>query len=172
MYELSKSGRWLGRRIPYGFKSSSSTYFDENMTQSKMYQLEISSESMNVVKYIFYKYLKLRSLSKVHRVLYERKIKGPYEGNFTPSTLASLLRNPVYVSANDEVFNYLKNKNFDVIGIPDNKYGLLTYAKNSDNPIAAVANHLGVISSKDWLKVQSILDNNSEKAPRAGKSRS
>lgn len=101
MYELSQSGRWLGGRIPYGFKSSSSTYFDENMTQSKMYQLEISSESMNVVKYIFYEYLKLRSLSKVHRVLYENKIKGPYEGNFTPSTLPSLLRNPVYVSAYD-----------------------------------------------------------------------
>lgn len=168
MYELAKSGRWLGGRIPYGFKSSSLTYFDENMTQRKMYQLEISTESMDVVKYIFDEYLKLRSLSKVHKVLYESKIKGPYEGNFTPSTLASLLRNPVYVSANDDVFNYLKNKNFDVIGIPDNKHGLLTYAKNSDNPIAAVASHLGVISSEDWLKVQNILDSNSEKAPRAG----
>lgn len=168
MYELAKSGRWLGGRIPYGFKSSSLTYFDENMTQRKMYQLEIDTSSMNIIKYIFDEYLKLRSLSKVHRVLYENKIKGPYQGNFTPSTLGTLLRNPVYVSANDEVFNFLKSKNFDVAGTPDNKHGLLTYAKNTDKPIAAVANHLGIISAKDWLEVQNILDKNSEKAPRAG----
>ena len=168
MYELAKSGRWLGGRIPYGFKSSSLTYFDENMTQRKMYQLEIDKSSMNIIKYIFDEYLKLRSLSKVHRVLYENKIKGPYQGNFTPSTLGTLLRNPVYVSANDEVFNFLKSKNFDVAGTPDNKHGLLTYAKNTDKPIAAVANHLGIISAKDWLEVQNILDKNSEKAPRAG----
>ena len=49
MYELSKSGRWLGGRIPYGFKSSILTYFDENITQRKMYQLEISIESMDII---------------------------------------------------------------------------------------------------------------------------
>lgn len=168
MYELAKSGRWLGGRIPYGFKSSSLTFFDENMTQRKMYQLEIDKESMDAVKYIFDEYLKLRSLTKVHRLLYSKEIKGPYNGDYTPSTLGTLLRNPVYVRADDKVFNYLKNKNFDVIGIPDNKHGLLTYGKNSKDPIAAVANHLGIISSKDWLMVQSILDKNADKAPRAG----
>lgn len=171
MYELAKSGRWLGGRVPYGFKSTSVTFFDENMTQRKMYQLEIDSESMDIVKYIFNEYLKLRSLSKVHKVLYDNGIKGSYDGNFTPSTLGSILRNPVYVIADDEVFKYLKNKNFDVIGIPDNKHGLLTYAKNSSNPIAAVANHFGIISSEKWLRVQKLLDNNSEKAPRAGTSK-
>lgn len=49
MYELAKSVRWLGGRIPYDFKSSSLTYFDENMTQRKMYQLETSIESIDIV---------------------------------------------------------------------------------------------------------------------------
>ena len=168
MYELAKTGRWLGGRTPYGFKSSCITYFDENMTQRKMYKLETDKESMEVVKYIFNKYIKLGSLTKLHKHLYENGIKGPYDGSFSPSSVSTLLRNPAYVNATEEVFNYLRSKHFDVIGSPDNKHGLLTYAKNSSTPIAALANHEGVICAKDWIKVQQLLDINSNKAPRAG----
>lgn len=168
MYELAKTGRWLGGRTPYGFNSSSISYFDENMTKRQMYKLEIDKESMEIVKYIYSEYLKLGSLTKLHKFLYERGIKGAYNGNFSPSSVSVLLRNPAYVNANDDVFNYLKSKDFEVIGNPDNKHGILTYAKNSDTPIAAVANHEGVISAKDWLKVQNLLDINKDKAPRAG----
>lgn len=168
MYELAKTGRWLGGRTPYGFKSSCITYFDENMTQRKMYKLETDKESMEVVKYIFNKYIKLGSLTKLHKHLYENGIKGPYDGSFSPSSVSTLLRNPAYVNATEEVFSYLRSKHFDVIGSPDNKHGLLTYAKNSSTPIAALANHEGVICAKDWIKVQQLLDINSNKAPRAG----
>ncbi|MGX4600219.1 recombinase family protein [Faecalimicrobium sp. JNUCC 81] len=168
MYELAKTGRWLGGRTPYGFKSSCITYFDENMTQRKMYKLETDKESMEVVKYIFNKYIKLGSLTKLHKHLYENGIKGPYDGSFSPSSVSTLLRNPAYVNATEEVFNYLRSKHFDVIGSPDNKHGLLTYAKNSSTPIAALANHEGVICAKDWIKVQKLLDINSNKAPRTG----
>ncbi|MBO3444952.1 recombinase family protein [Clostridium sp. CCUG 7971] len=168
MYELAKTGRWLGGRTPYGFKSSCITYFDENMTQRKMYKLETDKESMEVVKYIFNKYIKLGSLTKLHKHLYENGIKGPYDGSFSPSSVSTLLRNPAYVNATEEVFSYLRSKHFDVIGFPDNKHGLLTYAKNSSTPIAALANHEGVICAKDWIKVQQLLDINSNKAPRAG----
>lgn len=170
MYELAKTGRWLGGRTPYGFKSSSITYLDENMTQRKMYKLEIDKDSIEVVKYIFSKYIKLESLTKLHKYLNENGVKGSYDGNFSPSSVSILLRNPVYVNANEDVFNYLKSKNFDVIGSPDNKHGILTYAKNSTKPIAAIANHSGVIPAKDWLKVQHLLDINSDKAPRIGTS--
>ncbi|CZR97305.1 DNA-invertase hin [Clostridioides difficile] len=168
MYELAKTGRWLGGRTPYGFKSSSITYFDENMSQRKMYKLEIDKDSMEVVKYIFSKYLKLGSLTKLHKHLYENGIKGPYDGSFCPSSVSILLRNPAYVNASEDVFNYLKSKDFDVVGSPDNKHSILTYGKNSSKPIAAVANHCGVISSEDWLRVQHLLDVNSDKAPRVG----
>lgn len=168
MYELAKTGRWLGGRTPYGFKSSSIIYFDENMSQRKMYKLEVDNDSMELVKYIFSEYLKLGSLTKLHKYLYKNGIKGPYEGTFSPSCISILLRNPAYVRANEDVLNYLKDKNFDVVGVPNNEHGILTYGKNSSKPIAAIANHNGVISSKDWLKVQNLLDANSEKAPRAG----
>ncbi|MDU5022242.1 MAG: zinc ribbon domain-containing protein, partial [Clostridiales bacterium] len=50
----------------------------------------------------------------------------------------------------------------------DNIHGILTYAKNTDSPIAAVAKHKGVIDSDKWIEAQRLLNANKAKAPRAG----
>lgn len=168
MYELAKTGRWLGGVAPYGFKSSSLIYYDENMNQKKMYKLEQDNESLDTVKYIFEQYLKLGSLNKLNKFLYENSIKSARNNVFSTSSLSLILRNTAYVRANDEVINYLKSKNFDVVGTPDNIHSILTYAKNTQVPIAAIANHEGVIDASDWLRVQNLLDINTDKAPRAG----
>lgn len=168
MYELAKSGRWLGGRVPYGFKSSCISYFDENMTQRKMYTLKINKKDMDTVKFVFEEYLKLGSLTKLQKDLYQLGVKSYFDGFFSTSSLSLLLRNPAYVKADENVLNYLKNNGFDVVGKSDETHGILTYAKNTSAPIAAISNHEGIISSTDWLRVQKLLDTNKDKAPRAG----
>ena len=168
MYELSKTGRWLGGRVPLGFNSTNITYYDENMTPRKMYQLDVNKKNMEIVKYIYTEYLKLGSLNKLTKSLYNKNLETPNGVIFCSSSLSIILRNPVYVCANEDVFKYLKSQNYTLVGIPDNKHGILTYAKNTSSPIAAVANHEGIVSSQDWLKVQNLLDINKDKAPRAG----
>lgn len=166
MYELARTGRWLGGKTPHGFSSKKIKYLDENLKERSMYQLEVSDDEMEVVKIVYAKYLELRSLSQLYKYVYHNGIKGPRGGKFDPSSLSGILRSPVYVKANDVVVEYLRNNNMEVIGTPDNECGILTYAKNTSTPIAAIAKHKGIIDSTTWLEVQGLLDANRDKSPR------
>ena len=168
MYELAKSGRWLGGTPPLGFNSTTINYLDENMTGRKMCKLEPDTKSLSLVKSIFDRYLKLRSLHKVNAEFFKLKIKSNNDKFFSESSLYIILRNPVYVKANDDVLKYLVSKNYQVGGVCDNIHGILTYAKNTDSPIASIASHEGIIDASTWLEVQNLLDFNSIKAPRCG----
>ncbi|AKP42846.1 TPA: recombinase family protein [Clostridioides difficile] len=166
MYELARSGRWLGGNTPHGFNSEKITFLDENLKERSMYKLQVNDEQMEIVKLIYNKYLELRSLSKLYKYVYNNGIRGPRGGKFDPSSLSRILRNPAYVKANDEILDYLKNSGMDVVGTPDRKCGILTYAKNTSNSIAAIAKHHGVIEPEIWLEVQNQLDKNRDKTPR------
>ena len=168
MYELARTGRWLGGTTPLGFSSTQITYFDENMAQMKMYQLEEDPESLDTVKLIFDKYLELKSLTKLYKYLYNADVRGSRDGRFSPGSVSVILRNPAYVKADENVINYLRNNNIEVVGTPDGEHSILTYAKNTASPIGAIARHKGVIDSDKWLQVQSLLDKNRDKAPRSG----
>lgn len=178
MLELAKTGRWLGGQTPLGFKSEVLTYFDSEMNQKRMYKLSPEKDELKVVKLVYDKYLELHSLSKVTKYLTQNLIKSK-TGNtvWNKRTVQDILTNPVYVKANNKVFNYLKNKGMNVVGTPDNKHGILTYNKKKGAKvfrdvtewIAAISKHNGIISSKDWLEIQDILSSNKSKAPRLGK---
>ncbi|MGO1042586.1 recombinase family protein [Clostridioides difficile] len=166
MYELARSGRWLGGKTPHGFDSEKITFLDENLKRRSMYQLQVNNEQMEVVRLIYNKYLELRSLSKLYKYVYHNSIRGPRGGKFDPSSLSGILRNPVYVKANADILDYLRNNGMDVVGNPDGKCGVLTYAKNTSNSIAAIAKHHGIIEPNIWLEVQNQLDKNRDKTPR------
>ncbi len=168
MYELARSGRWLGGKTPHGFVSKKISYFDENMKERSMHQLEVDEGEMETIRLIFSKYLELRSLSKLYKYVYHNGIKGPRGGKFDSSSLSIILRSAAYVKANDDVLEYLRNNNMEVVGNPDNECGILTYAKNTSSPIASIAKHKGVIDATMWLEVQDLLDANRDKAPRIG----
>lgn len=166
MYELARSGRWLGGKTPHGFTSKKISFLDENLKERSMYQLEVNDEQMEIVKLIFNKYLELRSLSQLYKYVYHNGIKGPRGGKFDPSSLSGILRNPAYVKANEDILDYLRSLGMEVVGVPDGQCGILTYAKNTSNSIAAIAKHHGVIEPDVWLEVQSILNENKDKIPR------
>lgn len=166
MYELARTGRWLGGNTPTGFTSEKITYFDENMNQRSMWKLKVDKEEMKLVELIYSKYNELKSLSQVEKYFLSSNYKGKNNGNLDKSTLQSILRNPCYAKSSEEVIKYLSNHDMDVVGTPDGSHGFLTYAKQSATPIVSIAKHEGVIDSDKWLHIQKILDINKAKAPR------
>lgn len=177
MLELAKSGRWLGGQTPLGFESEAIVYYDAEMKQRKMYKLYPVHQELDVVKTIFNMYLELKSISQVLKYLLSNHIKTKNDCDWSKKQIQQVLTNTTYVKATQDVFNYLTDQGMTVVGSPDGKHGILTYNKkqgkknyrSTDEWIAAVAKHDGIIDGLMWLDVQKLLESNKEKAPRLGK---
>lgn len=166
MYESAKSGRYLGGPAPLGYKF---LRVEEN-GKCKSY-LQIDDDSIDTVKYIYNNFLRLKSLTQVRNLALKNKILGPRGNPLDLSTISNILRSCIYVKSSSDVVDFLKNKNMNVFGTPDNHSGFLTYGKKSnltDKAIATISKHPGIIDAETWLEVQSILKENESKAPRQG----
>ncbi|NFO03170.1 recombinase family protein [Clostridium botulinum] len=167
MYNLARMGRWLGGQSPLGFNGTREIYIDENGRERSITKLTPNSEELKLVKIIFEKYLEEKSLSQVSKWSLTNHFKGKNGGNLNKSAINTILQNPAYLKSSNEVLDYLNSIGYEVCG-KANGNGILRYGKK-DERIAAIAKHKGIIDANDWLKVQQILKENTEKAPRMGK---
>ncbi|KNF09871.1 resolvase domain-containing protein [Gottschalkia purinilytica] len=181
MIQLSKTGRWLGGTPPTGFSSKPITYIDSNMNEKKMYILSPLKDELNIVKLIFKIYIEFNSLSKVESYCLDHNIKSKNNLTFSSSSIREILSNPVYCIADQDLYRYITKLGSKVINEKkdfNGKYGVLVYNRHSNkldgndkkNWIVSLSKHKGIISSKDWINVQSILNNNKEKPSRLGTS--
>ena len=163
MLELSKSGRWLGGRVPTGFKSIPITVFDQYLNERTLFQLCPVKEELDIVKLIYIKYIEEKSLAKVSNFLLEKNIKTKLNNNFSKVSIAGILHNPVYVRATTTVISYLNKKGIETLGAADGIHGMLSYNKRKGKTgpyrdcnkwIYAMAKHEGVISGAHWIEVQ------------------
>ncbi len=173
MYQLAKTGRWLGGQTPLGFNSERVKYFDEEMNEKSMSKLTQVPEELELVKSIYDLYLDEMSLHKVQKHCLANHVKGKNGGQLMQRSIDDILRNPAYVISNDDVFEYFNKQNIITVGTPKGQ-GLLVYGKRNvkgkqydkSEWIVAVSNHKGIIPSKKWLRVQELLDRNKNKASK------
>ncbi len=138
-----------------------------------MYKLTPVQSELETVKLIFSKYLELKSLHAVETFLRLNHIKTKRSCNFLPSTVLSVLENPVYAIADSAMYDYLQSNNCDIASAKtafDGKHGLMAYnrtrsasgsggyqPKNDISDwIIAVGKHDGVILGAEWVLTQSI----------------
>ncbi|WP_160685516.1 recombinase family protein [Clostridium sp. C2-6-12] len=173
MYELAKTGRWLGGTPPFGFCSEPVYYLDNNSKQKKLMKLSPIDAEVSLIKLFFEQYLTLGSLGKLQKYLIQNNIKTKRNSNWDIKALQLLLRNPVYVESSEVVIKYLSTKGATIFGDP-NGNGILSYNKKDSKDkykdisewIFSVSKHEGVIDDNLWLKVQRQLDKNKVLAPR------
>lgn len=180
MQRLALSGRWLGGKTPYGFRSKQIISIDHEGKKKKSYKLIPEPKEIEIIKLIYKKYLKLESFTKVESYLIQNDVKrnGTF---FNQSTISYILRNPVYCTAEPISFEYFNNIGSSICDYKkfNSKNGLIGYSKRDEkkwiinkkeNWFIGVGKHIGIIPAKDWIKVQNIIDNNKHKSIKSGTS--
>lgn len=176
MLELSKTGRWLGGMTPTGFKSEQIENITIDGKKRKLFKLTEVDNEMIIINTLFDKMLTLKSLTKLETYTLQNDIKTKTGKNYTRWSLKNILTNPVYSKADKDVYNYFKNFNIDVYADEkafDGTHGLMVYNKTKKKKnlvqkkdvsdwIVAIGKHKGIISGKNWVEIQKLLDRNSD----------
>ncbi len=178
MYELAKTGRWLGGNTPLGFQSKKIENIDIEGKKRSLYQLDQIPDEIKTIQLIWDKMDELKGLSKLESYLLQQGIKTRNHNNFTRFSLISILKNPVYVVADKQIKKFFENMGVTIYADEndfDGRRGLIAYnkrleiagkpktMKNISEWIIAVGKHHGVISSDKFIKVWNLLDNNKNK---------
>ncbi len=180
MLHYAKQGRWTGGLTPTGFESKSINYTDNFGQEKKMVILSPIDEEIEIVKTVYQKYIEMQSLNGLEKWLIQNNFKSKKDNYFSVSTIRDLLRNPVYVVSDTSIYDYFISEGSEVCNPRESftgEYSIMPYNrvdkknfknKPADEWIIAIGYHKGIISSKDWLYVQSLLKSNSMIMPRAG----
>lgn len=177
MRALAKTGRWLGGKTPTGFISKQVTYKGDLSTK-KMYVLECVSEEIAIIRLIYDKFLEIKSLRGVESYLLINDILTPTRCKYTASTLKEVLTNPVYASADEDMFNYFSDLGSELcnpIELFNGTFGLMVYnrtnqtkkvttAKDPSEWIVAIGKHEAIISGAKWVYIQRVLNKNTTKS--------
>jgi site-specific DNA recombinase len=168
-YQRGKAGLYLGGAAPFGFNKAETIF-----NGKKTYMFYEDKEKSGLVRQIFSMYAdESKSLGDIARYLNNKKLKTNMGHNWAAATVGRLIRNPVYVQANADVYTYLKNRgavlNNDIIDYTGENgcyvYGerkSITKSKFTDltNNFVTVAPHKGMICPELWLKCQYRADEN------------
>ncbi len=186
---LAKTGRWLGGQTPLGYKSVRKSYRHEDSLNRErtLCVLETIPEEKELVQRIFHDYLKYQSLTKIQTDLRLSGIKSRNDKYFSVATIRAILTNPVYMSADKDAWNYFESHNCPLYSSPEmynGQHGIMTYNKtiedathhkrnhlrNMDEWIVSIGAHEPFVTGKDWVTVQNLLQQNTNKSFRSSTS--
>lgn len=164
-YQRVKKGAWPGGPAPYGFRIS-------DKKRGGICTLEPTAE-METVRRIFDMYSASgSSLGKLAKRLTEENIPAAKRASWDSISVFRVLRNPVYVKADVDVYYYYKNKGLIIYNPPEEftgEAGGLVIGKRLSNErkytdlsehLFTLASHAGVIDSDQFLVCQYRLDGN------------
>lgn len=185
MHELAKTGRWLGGTTPTGYTSESVQNITVDGKTKKSCKLKLEEKEADLVKLIFNKFLETNSLTKVDTFLIQNHINTKNNIAFTRFAIKNILTNPVYMIADRDAYCYLNEKKAELfadIEDFDGEHGIIAYNRTIQKHgeahkireiqewIVSVGKHTGIISGSDWIKVQSLLEQNRSKSFRKTRS--
>lgn len=187
MYELSKTGRWLGGTTPTGYTSESIEKVTVDGRRRKAYALKLIPREAQLITLIYDKFLETGSLTKTDAYLVQNHHTTKNNLNFSRFAIKSILTNPVYMIADEEAYRYITDKKMDLFSNEkefDGKHGIMAYnrtlqrdgmahkERNMNEWIISVGKHKGIISGYQWISVQKLLERNKSKAYKKPRSNS
>lgn len=163
----SEMGFYMGGRQPYGFELVPATI--HNIRTKKLNPIPSEIEQ---IRYIFKVYAQESvSLRRLLEIL-TAEGKQPLNGSsWTTAKLSSLLKNPIYVKADSDVYDYYDRHGVQMITdvtLFDGESGAQLYGRTKHDPNAqdwsdmrlVLLTHSGIIDSDIWLRCQRKLERN------------
>ncbi len=174
MLMLAKNGQWLGGTAPLGFESKLFTEKRHKKQKSACYLKAIPDEAKKV-SLIFASFKRLKSYNAIATELLQKGILNRNKNTFTAAAVKQILKNPVYASADKSAFEYFKRRGAQLCFSEaelDNNIGLIAYNKRNYSKkgckvqdesrwIVAKGKHSPILSGKDWVEVQNIINKRS-----------
>lgn len=186
LYELSKSGRWLGGTTPTGYQSQKiSADIKIDGKKRTAYKLDIIPDEADTVRLIFNKFLEYGSLTKVVSYLLSGGIKSKTNTDYSRFAVKAILENPVYAPNDKSIYDYFKSLDTEIYAEKtefNGKRGMMVYNKTIQKTgkaskkrdtkewVVAIGNHKPIVTSDTWLEAQRLLGENNSKAYRKPKS--
>lgn len=165
----SEMGFFMGGHNPYGY-----TLEDFTIHGVKTKKLSPVKAEIEHVKYIYELYaVENVTLGRLLKNLVGNNIKPLSGGGWTTSKLSTILKNPIYVKADNDIYNYFHKHNTQIISPPesfDGIHGIQLYGRSKHDPgnndwsdiKAVVMPHAGVIESRIWIRCQNKLARNKQ----------
>ena len=176
---LSRKGFWLGGKAPYGFNAIKVDNIGiiQDVDAKSLYILVENENEIKMIEFIYKKFVTgLYSLNQIASMCDELGYVPRKASMFDQHTIEGLLKNPIFVKATPEVYDWLIEQGYKAENISDKDmfdgiHGLISYGKTArdgnvtehkgnEEVIIAVAPHQGVIDAEVWIKVQDLLRGN------------
>lgn len=165
----SDMGFYMGGRQPYGFELVPTVI--HNIKTKKLNPIPSEIEQIH---YIFEVYAQENvSLRRLLDILIAENKKPLNGSSWSTAKLSTLLRNPIYVKADSDVYDYFEHYGVQMIteiSLFTGEYGAQLYGRTKHNPEnpdwsdmkLVLLTHHGVIDSGIWLKCQRKLEKNKQ----------
>ena len=165
----SEMGFYMGGRRPYGFRLIPTTI--HNIKTKKLEPVPSEAEQ---VRYIYEVYAQENvSLGKLRDILIAEGKQTLNGSKWTTSKLSSMLKNPIYVKADANVYEYYNLRGTCMVSdlsMFTGEFGAQLYGHSkhkSDNPDwsdmrLVVLPHKGIVDSDIWLRCQRKLEKNKQ----------
>ncbi len=165
----SEMGFYMGGRQPYGFELIPTVI--NNIKTKKLNPIPSETEQ---IRYIFEVYAwESVSLRRLLNLLVTENRKPLNGSDWTTSKLSALLKNPIYVKADSDVYEYYEKHGTQIItdlSMFTGEYGAQLYGHTkhkSDAPDwsdmkLVLLTHDGIVDSDIWIKCQKKLEKNKQ----------
>lgn len=165
----SEMGFYMGGRQPYGYELVPAVI--HNIKTKKLSPIPSEVEQ---VRYIFEVYAQENvSLRRLLDILVAENKKPLNGSDWSTAKLSALLKNPIYVRADSDVFDYYERHGVQMItdvSMFTGEYGAQLYGHTKHKPDSpdwsdmklVLLTHPGVVDSDIWLKCQRKLEKNKQ----------
>ena len=169
----SRMGFYMGGRIPYGFKREPAAVNGINTSQYVPVAEEI--EHMRIIYDIYSK--PAASVGDAVKYFRERGIKKTRGVEWSTTRIGEVLRNPIYVRADVDIYNFYFSRGTEIVNPPESfigENGCYLYTKNVnrmgkkkdmtqyDNMVLVIAPHKGIVDSDVWIRCRIKADQNTQ----------